>query len=163
MIKKDYTVSLRVRSKDLKRIKDAGLKYSDIWDFGYEHFLSFEREFLKELDEKYHKMYIRVHTKLENFDDLSKSSYLKLSDLLDWYLKQDRSIEAPSQIDSDTLRLQMKKREIYGVSIDKVFEFFKENKPKQKKIKKVVSKETRRKISEGVIKYTHKLKGNGIK
>lgn len=158
MIKKDHTINLRVRSKDLKRIKEAGLKYSDIWDFGFEHFLCFEREFLKELDEKYYKMYIRVHTKLENFDDLSKSSYLKLSDLMDWYLKQDRSIEEPSQLDIDTLKLQMKKREIYGVTIDKVFEFFKENKPKPPPRKKM-TQETRRKISAGVMKYNQQMNG----
>ena len=154
MIKKDYTISIRVRSNELQKVKDLGFNYSDVWQLGFERILENEREELVKLDEKYHKMYIRVHTKLENFGNKLDSEYAELDDLLKWYLKQNRSITDPSERDINALKFQMRKRDFHSFTYEQVLDYFKKNKPKPKK--RTVTQETRRKISVSVMRNNQK-------
>ena len=121
-MKKDAQLNLRVRRKQLEKIKELGFKYSDCWDIGYERILENEYESLVKLREKYHKMYIHVNTKIENYGKKSESEKAELGRLKVWYLKQNRSIENPTQLDINTLTFQLKKRDISTFTVEQVFE-----------------------------------------
>lgn len=157
MTNKDYTISIRVRSTELQKVKDLGFNYSDVWQLGFERILENERAELVKLDEKYYKMYIRVHTKLENFGKKSDSEFAELDELMKWYLKQNRSIDDPTELDINALKFQMRKRDFHSFTVEQTLDYFKKNKPKPKK--KKLSKEHKRKISVSVMKHNQKNKG----
>jgi hypothetical protein len=124
-LKKDSTISLRVRSNELKKIKDLGFNYADVWQLGYERILENELSELKKLEQKYHNLYIHVHTKIENFGKKLESEQAELDRLFDWYIK-NHSIENPAQRSIEALRFQMKKRDIYSHTVEQVLDYFKE-------------------------------------
>ena len=67
-------------------------------------------------------MYIHVNTKIENYGKKSESEKAELDRLKVWYLKQNRSIENPTQLDINTLTFQLKKRDISTFTVEQVFE-----------------------------------------
>ena len=131
ILKKDHTISLRVRREQLEKIKDLGFKYSDVWEFGYERICEMERSELEKIVQKYHNLYIHAYTKLKNFGKRLESEHRELDRLLKWYTKQHRSIDNPSNQDIDTLKFQMKKRDIHSFTVGQVLEYFQENKPRE--------------------------------
>ena len=108
----------------MEKIKDLGFRYSDVWELGYERICENERELLEKLEQKYHNLYIHVHTKLENFGKKLESERDELERLYEWYIKH-HSVDNPEQRSIDTLKFQMKKRDIHSFTIDQVYTYFK--------------------------------------
>jgi len=127
---KDSVLNLRVRREQLNKIKELGFKFIDCWELGFERILENERSELEKLDKKYYDLYTHVHTILENYGKKSDAETKKLDDLFNWYVKQDRSIDDPSEKDIQTLQLQVKKRNIHTFTIEKILSYFKIRKGK---------------------------------
>lgn len=121
---KDKQITLRVRSAQLKKIKELGFKQSDVWEFGFERILENERSELEKLRDKYYNLYIHVNTKIENFGKKLESEKAELDRLLDWYKKRGTSIDEPSAIDFDTVKFQLKKRDIHSFTVEQVFDYW---------------------------------------
>lgn len=135
-LNKDTVLNLRVRKDQLKKIKELGFKYIDCWEFGFERICENERPELEKLDKKYHDLYIHVHTKLENFGKKLDSEYKELDRLLDWYNKRGTSIDNPTEQDIQTVKYQIRKRNIESFNVDQIFDYWR-SKPKDcKELKK---------------------------
>ena len=123
---KDKLISLRVRSEQVEKIKELGFKYSDCWEFGFERICETELEKLTEMDKKYHNLYIHVHTKLENFGKKLDGEHKELERLLKWYKKRGTSIDNPTDVDIQTVKYQIKKRDIHSFTVEQVFDYWRE-------------------------------------
>lgn len=129
---KDRPLTLRVRREQLDKIRELGFKYIDCWELGYERICETERAELEKLVKKYHDLYIHVNTRLENFGNLLENETKELDHLLIWYNKRpNASIDNPAQLDLDTLKLQMKKREIHSFTVDQVLDYWRKNKKQE--------------------------------
>ena len=125
-LEKNKVVNIRIRSKQYEKIKDLGFTFADCFQLGYERICENEREELEKLDQKYYNMYIRVHTKLENFGKKLDNEQKEIQRLYEWFTKQDRDINDPNNQDIQALKLQMEKRKIHSFNVEQVIERFKE-------------------------------------
>lgn len=127
-MRKDRPLTLRVRSEQLKKIKDLGFKYIDCWELGFERILENELEELRKLRTKYYNLYVHINTKIKNFGTKQDSEIKELDRLKDWYLKQNRSLDNPSAQDFDTLKFQMSKKKIETFTPEQVIDYWRNGK-----------------------------------
>ena len=82
---------------------------AECFERGYEEIIGNEKEILKDLVKKRYEMYIHVHTKLENFDEIKKENNIELDKICKQYIESGRDIKNPDKRDISWIESRIKK------------------------------------------------------
>ena len=122
---KDKIISLKIRSEQYNKCKDLDIKLIDVWERGFEEILTNDKQFLENLVEKSYKKYIRVYTKLQNFDKIKNESIAEMEQLKKIYIKQGRNIDNPTKEDKSWISARISK--IEGITNKEFLLYLKED------------------------------------
>ena len=115
-MKKDTQICIKVSSQQKENLRDLGVGFTECFERGYEFFMENYKEKLGEIVEKRKKEYIRVYTKLENFDENKIKELTKLDTHCNDFVK-NRNVENPTNWDINWIKSRIKKHNL-RISVD---------------------------------------------
>jgi len=80
VISKKEMISIRVTSQQKEICKKLGIKYSEIWNVGFEILVPKKKEELKILAKKHHDLYIHYNNLYIQFDEENKENSAKIDE-----------------------------------------------------------------------------------
>ena len=117
---------MKIRREQYKKLKEYDIKLIDCWELGFIKTMENYGEELEKRKEKVYTEYILLEQQLKAYGKKLDTEQKEIERLLEWYKKRGTSIDDPSTTDLETVRFQMRKRNIISFTVEQVFKYWQE-------------------------------------